>query len=62
MEQYLLNEKAIDDFLMDPTLWSIKEKFSKPYFLQYELPTKQSEKAEKKTTSRIVYFKDSPAI
>lgn len=63
MRQYLLDGKPISDFIKDPQLKSLKQKFARPYFLQYQLPGKTpEEKTQKKATSRIMFFRWSPAI
>lgn len=63
MRLHLLDGKSIDSFTHDPQLQSLKQKFAKPYFLQYQVPGRTPEdKEQKKATSRIMFFRDSPAI
>lgn len=63
MSTYLLDGHTVEHYMSDPQLKGIKSKFAHPYFLQYELPGDAPEaKPTKKATSRITFFRNTPAI
>ncbi len=58
MRLYLLDGQSIDNFTHDPQLKALKQKFARPYFLQYQLPgNTPEEKPQKRATSRIMFFR-----
>jgi len=63
MRLYLLDGKSIESFAHDPQFESLKQKFARPYFIQYQVPGKTPEdKPQNRASSRIMFFRSSPAI
>jgi len=62
MITYLLDNKSLKTYMTDPSLQAIKRKFARPYFLQYKLKNPKTNAQEPKATSRIMFFRWTPAI
>jgi hypothetical protein len=58
MIKYLLDNNSLESYMADPWLKAIKAKFSKQYLLQYKL----NSTSKPKETSRIMFFRWTPAI